>query len=350
MNFDHALNQAAHLLGTTDPTAQGTIRHHLTENNLLRTFPKKQPQPLAFVDGALAREQTDTVVWIVATANTTGMENPVIVSAAASVSANHERVASALMALCEMKQAARGAQASQDVWMDGGLATPLISLSTALTDANPATSRALLPLLETLDAETIVSHYVDLAAENRLRALPKQDTARAFSTQWSQLPNLTPPQQEWARTRSDRTLSRLLLQAGEVLAPRNATETLSVQIKSPTLIPEANQHWIERLTPHFHRWRNDTQPWVTYMKPTRGIGRSIKIEFCSSSDETSCAHDVASMVNPHIEGAQIIEPLPQYLVDCSVKQTAAATITDLMATAAARLGSEHPEAVGSYRS
>lgn len=353
MTFDAILADARKFLGATDPAAKTTARNLLEAASEFTTYPQPPHQlPLLCVDGALATTQTDALVWTAASAGTSGSEPPIIHGAVAPVGPAADRISGATMALAEMQMAVKASLGHREVWMDGGLATPLISLSTALTDPNKHISASLAGVLERADSLETVAAYVELATQGRLLALPKQDTARAFSQHWAHIYAQEPALKDWLASRSDRSLTMALLSRGERTRTRTADEALRVEIKNVSTTPPTSKLWAEAMNPIFARWRTEVSAHIAYVMPRHGIGRPIKIEMTTDNPQTaeSRMDQAASIVDSQIVGPHIIEPLPQHLVDITVKRAVSSGIIDLMGAVTSSFIATHPEATGKYRS
>lgn len=345
-------DDARQLLGSTNPDARLQLTHALHTADSIHDFSiPATPQPLCCIDGAVASTQTDALVWITAVAGNSDSNETVHSQAVAPVGASTDRLRSALMALCEMKMALTASQTASTVWIDGGLSTPLISVSTALSDTTLNASAPLDSIMERVDAFNTIDNYITLASSGRLRALPKQDTAHGFSQLWATHLVRDEATKSWIVERTDHSLARAVLHPGQFLAPRPASEALRIKIRHNPDLPPATAHWIEALDPLFARWRAQVHAHVTYGIPTTGTARPLKLEFTTAPDEAPAiiARDCLQTAASHVSGAQIVEPLPQYLVDVAVKRHVTAEMLDLMAQVHQHFDGTHPEAVSSYR-
>lgn len=350
---DQILTDAKHILGTADPHSPARLREHLLAKGEISDYSHfSTPQPLVCVDGALATHQTDVLVWVAAAASDSESTSTARTVAVAPVSTSVDRLSSAAMALCELQAARSAAQAHEAAWMDGGLATPLISVATALALPDQDTSQAVCRLLDRMNALELIADYVALAQAGRIRALPKQDTARSYSALWSGAADVSPAVATWVRSHSDHTIARRILCPGERTQPRRADEALRAGIKRVSTAPSSAQVWVEALTPLFETWTATISAWVVYGIPRHGTGRPIKLEVTvpAEDDPAPYADHLLGVADSQIRGVQIVEALPQYLVDRLVKQEASTAIIDLMGLASRHLGHVHPEAVSHYRS
>lgn len=350
---DQILADAKHFLGAADPHSPARLRDSLLAKGEISSYASfSTPQPLVCVDGALATNQTDVLLWVAAVASDSESTSTARSMAVAPISTAADRLSSAAMALCELQAARSAAQAHEAVWMDGGLATPLISVATALSLPDQDTSKAVCRLLDRMNALELIADYVALAQAGRLRALPKQDTARSYSKVWGGAVDVTPAVATWARSLSDHTIVRRILRPGEKTQPRRADEALRAGVKRVSTAPLGAQLWAESLAELFEMWRNTVSAWVVYGIPRHGTGRPIKLELTVPVDDDPApyADHLLGVVDSQIRGVTIFEALPQYLVDRLVKQEASTAIIDLMGLASRHLGNIHPEAVNHYRS
>ena len=352
MDTTPVIDDALKLLGRTDPNARENLTTALTAQGLIKTHRALSPQPLVCVDGAVASTQTDVLLWTAATAANSDNDHSIIHQGVAPIGPSTDRLRSAMMALCEMEMALYASKSAETVWMDGGLSTPLISVSTALSGTDLSAFPALDALLERTNAPKIIHHYTELAQSGRLRALPKQDTATGYAEKWKQLPGLDDSTQLWVGDRADRALAYSVLTPGQFLAPRRAVEAQRVKIRTNDQAGDAVRQWVEKLNPQFEKWRNHVHAYVTYGMPESGPGRPVKVEFTIRQDEDAndAAQASVEVAASHISGAQIVEPLPQFLVDSTAKRQVTAEMLNLMTIAEQHLGGHHPEAVNAYRS
>lgn len=351
--LEQILTDAQHFLGATDPHSPARLRDSLLAKGEIAGYTRfPTPQPLVCVDGALATHQTDVLVWVAAAASDSESTSTARSVAVAPVSTSAERLSSAAMALCELQAARSAAKVHEAAWMDGGLATPLISVATALSLPEQETSQAVCRLLDRMNAQELVEDYVALAQAGRIRALPKQDTAKSYGELWSDAADVSPAVATWVRSHSDHAIVRRVLRPGERTHPRRADEALRARIKRVSTVPFAAQMWVESLAPLFEMWAETVNAWVVYGIPRNGTGRPIKLEITVAGDDDPApyADHLLGVVDSQIRGAQIVEALPQYLVDRLVKQEASTAIIDLMGLASRHLGNTHPEAVNHYRS
>ena len=170
----------------------GRLRDLLDADGLVRGYPAPAaPGAMpgcAFVDGAVAHEQTDALAWVAATGvRLVDGHQPVTLSATAvaPVSGDIERLRSALMAARELAAATAETPAADLVFMDGGLSTPLISVAQALLVRDLDVLAAVREHYRRTGIVDLVAAYVDLVAAGKVAALPKQDTATGFTGEWA---------------------------------------------------------------------------------------------------------------------------------------------------------------------
>lgn len=351
MNPHSLIDDARTLLGASDPQARQNLTTALHDMHAIASHHQLPPQQLVCIDGAVASTQTDVLVWTAAVAGNSETDDTISHQLVTSINPSIERLRSAAMAICEMKMALNASQSAASVWMDGSLSTPLLSVSTAISGANEAISGTVAELLERTEALKTISDYVELACAGRLRALPKQDTAQGFSEHWRDIPTLAIATSQWVEERSDHVLARNVLQPGQHLAARRAREALRVKIRTSEDMPTATKQWADALDPVFRAWRTGVAAYVTYAMPDVGTGRPVKIEFTTTGSETisEVAQSVVEAACSHIAGVQVVEPLPQFLVDAAVKKHVTTEMLDLMRFAHQHLGGNYPEAVNEYR-
>lgn len=345
------INDARDLLGVADPQACQNLTAALHDLQAIASHQQLPPQPLVCIDGAVASTQTDVLVWTAAVAGNSDADNSITHQLVTSINPSTERLRSAAMAICEMKMALQVAESVESVWMDGSLSTPLLSVSTAISGANEAIADTVTELLERTDALKTIADYVELACAGRLRALPKQDTAQGFSEDWRELPILADATSRWIGERNDHVLARSVLTPGEHLAARRAREALRVKIRTSEDMPAGTKTWADALNPVFRAWRTGVAAYVTYAMPNVGTGRPVKVEFTTSGLDITAevTKNVVETACSHIAGVQVVEPLPQYLVDATVKKQVTTEMLDLMRFAHQQLGGHYPEAVNEYR-
>lgn len=324
------------------------LRERLQAADLIRRYPTNPagPKPGVFVDGAVAAEQTDALTIVAAVAATTLHDTDWVTATegVVPVSGDGDRYRAILMASCELDAALHAHTATTGhVFVDGGLGTTLLSVATTalIRDADVAaqTSRHLTDR-GTLDT---VDRYVNAVLGGRIVGLPKQDTAQTYVHQWADRwhTHLGDNAQILRRLR-DRPLIDLILQPGEILAPRPASELR--RIDAPTS-REPDPH-TAALTEHLGRLRDATTLQVAYFKPNAGAQRTIKIEY-TNTPPGAFLH-LAATLDRDCDSPRILEPYGQHSVD-QVCKTAVRRHLATVLDAVTRALADHPEAARHYR-
>lgn len=343
------LNTAVRLIEPVRGLTQ-TLRDHLTEAGRVETVDPRPPEtllPPACVDGAVAHDQTDALVWVTAVGVAQTRDRPdhtVTASSVAPVSAETDRLRSALMATCELS--ATTAWDDRLVLIDGGLATPLISVAQGLTVSDPDVATAVDRHYTDTDVATSINTYIDAILAGRVAALPKQDTAAGFLEQWAdELAETLHDDQRQALSRlRDRPVITALLQPGEMLRPRRAVELGRTEVK-----PNDNSTDRARtLDAAYGRLRNCDDVHVTYVKPTHLPSRVIKIEYVET-DQTgfTIGRRLAALVDNQTRGPRMREPLMQHQADRAAKRLVSTNLSTITTLAARSL--DDPTATSHYR-
>lgn len=327
----------------------GQMRDLLDANDEITSFPLSstpgQTPRTAFIDGAVAHEQTDALMWVAATgARLTDEHAPVVESATAvaPVSGDTERLRSALMASCELVAATSTEGAADRVVMDGGLATPLISLSQGLLVRDPDVERAIREHYTQIDLPDVVDRYVTLIEQGRVAALPKQDTATGYTTEWANAHRHDFEHSDSAAALArmrDRPLAGAVLVPGEWLRPRHADELARTEIKAGgTDTPDP---LAQALAPHYERLARTENLHVAYFKPRRLPDRVIKIEYREDDPATGATGAALSaLIDGVTMGPRVKEPMPQYQVDAAAKKAVTSTLSEMLHLVAAELHDE----------
>lgn len=356
MDFGSVLTTAATLLGDKDPRAyRQMLSDHLTETGAYRPVPTRADgyaMPVC-VDGAVASEQTDALTWIAAVGVSSADDADVPAAMVMPVGSHSDRTRSMLMALCELASALQTVDRHGEVWMDGSLATPLISIATALLVTDPTAMSLICEALTEYNADGLIGDYIHYASLGKIRALPKQDTASGFCELWARQvehPALT----EWLLTQRDRMIATDILAAGHYLAPRRATEAGRVEAKAPASASAEARAWAGTFDELLAHWRNDVAAYVTYALPVRATSRAVKVEFTVAADADEAAilelaGEVSARAGQSMLGARIREPLPQHMADGRAKRQVTSLVTSLTSAAQVRFRHTHPAAVRRYR-
>ncbi|MBM4568990.1 hypothetical protein GS489_00335 [Rhodococcus hoagii] len=269
------------------------------------------------------------------------------------VSPSVERARSMLMALCELAAALQTVDTNHVAWVDGSLATPLISIATGLLVIDPVIAEIVCATLADCGADDLVADYVHFALQGRLRALPKQDTASGFCQMWAQQIGEAG---DWLATQSDRITATGVLEPGEYLGPRPAVEALRVAAKTSADAPRAVRAWAQTIDDILEHWRQELHAYVTYVLPASAPMRAVKIEYTLPAETPSldaAADDLAAVLAARagetMIGTRVLEPLPQHQADSLAKRDVTALITQLVGAASTAFRDTHPAAVRHYR-
>ncbi|MDN5893870.1 MAG: hypothetical protein L0H93_07550 [Nocardioides sp.] len=325
------------------------LRTHLDDTGAVLDYTtSRRPDALsaACVDGAVADHQTDSLVWLsaVGVAQTDGRpEHAVAGTAVAPVSGDTDRLRAALMATCELSAAT--AWDDRMVFMDGGLATPLISVAQGLTVTDPDVADSVERHYRDAHLLDVVHTYLDRLLDGRIAALPKQDTATGYIGQFATAlrGSLSDQQRRALQRMRDRPLVGTLMWPGEMLRPRPAAELARTEAKAPEDNPAT-----AALDDAYGRLRAATGVHVAYFKPTRLPTRVIKIEYLES-DTTSFSDGLAlaALLDAQTLGPRMKEPLMQHQVDQAAKRLVTANLSTITGTAARAL--EDQAATDHYR-
>lgn len=298
----------------------------------LSDIPEGVRLPVHFVDGAVAVEQTDAVCLIAAvacavTTSSSSVALPVVTAEAAiPVGGDSERFRSLLMAHCELEAAVATPGL---VVVDGGLVTSLLAVASAplIRDADVrASALRFTKRRGTLEA---VAGYLDKVLSGHVVALPKQDTAQAYTSRWLTHPDLQAEAQSLVRFR-DRPLIQALLRPGELLAPRDATEARRTKAAGDE-DTDLGQFGIA-VDDQLARLRAAQGLIVAYFKPHAGAQRTIKFETNAVAEET--AGRIAAAMSAEADSPTVMEPFGQHLVDRLCKVEVRAHLRSLTAAVA----------------
>lgn len=346
------INSAMPLLGAGDAaSACADLAAMLQGSAHIADIPEVSDIPeLVCVDGAVASEQTDTLVWVAAVAASSRRDDVRRKTAVIPVGSSTDAFKSAVMALCEMSMARQVCDEMGQAWMDGGLVTPLMSLSAALAIPDIATSAQLCEVLDSVDGAGIVEDYIHFALNGRLAALPKQDTATAYCEGWSGHPRLADSTRTWVARQKDRTVAGIVIPPGKYLAARHGGEALRVEASPSRRGDRRAAHWAHRIDSLLNEWRNGVQAHVLYCSPPDGVpGRAIKVEYTAVDDDPQLAGLHAAQASAGVAGTRVIEPVEQYWVDAFAKSEVQGLLAELVTAATDALAEQHPSAVRHYR-
>jgi hypothetical protein len=277
------------------------------------------PVSLAAVDGGSVREHlyaADLMVAVAAAAD--GMTSTAGLplghrhwTVVRPHESENDRLLSAAMAALELSLLA---DLDHDVrLLDGSHGTPIIALSTALSARSAAVQQAAAQVC----TEQVLAAVDALSGRDPNRtvvALPKADSAHAFADLYQERYGLHLPG-------GDRFLAAQVLQPGEMLAPRKATELASLHVPVPDRAPADVQDLCGRLDRAIAPIRQAAQAGtlrVTYLKPA-SCDTVIKVEF--HGDDAQAAH-IARLLSDETPGPFLQEPFAQYAVDLAAKSVA----------------------------
>ncbi|KJR10492.1 hypothetical protein [Gordonia sihwensis] len=349
MQFEPALRAAERLVGANARRSDvlPSLKALLDGDGAVLPIPGEAAgDPVVCVDGAVISTQTDIVTWI-AVAATNSVESASLSTAAVTTVGSHaDAVRAAVMAAAELSVAVLTAEAGGPVWMDGSLATPLISIATSLTSVPSGEAAEFARCLRDLQVVESVTAYVDLAHAGQLRSLPKQDTSRSYLNLWA--PRMDTSAQGWLRLQRDRILMGELLPPGFVMAPRPSPEVASVALVEPN--PTELWDLCNELRLAMAGW-DECDPQVTYLMPT-DLDRPIKVEFTAAGDRERAADtamQLAAQIDPLCHGPRMLEPYPQFVVDAFAKMQVQFANQLLAADISSVFGGTHPELVRAYR-
>ncbi len=335
-----------------------TLAQTLADQDHIRTMPEgpHATDPVVCVDGAVASEQTELLTWIAAVASPSnpGADNESLVQLAAAVpiTPDADRVRGAIMALSELHCALNTIQNHSRVWMDGGLITPLLSLTAGIHTHDPHAATVITETLQRSDAATLIAEYVAAAARGQVVALAKQDTATIYTGQvWPQQSGIGTELEEWLRGRRDRAIAASILQPGQYLAPRIATDALEPRAKTPRNVTDDVRAWAAVLDELSAAWRDDVDARVTYVVPRDLPDKALKIEFTVGPNQSSddVTRERVTEAAADTLGPRTREPYAQYIADEVCKREVTSLLDEVMEAAQREFGQRCPKAVQRYR-
>jgi hypothetical protein len=356
MDFEPVLATAAQLLGESDPRQyRQQLADHLALLEAMHPVPAVKPEwsAVVCVDGGVASEQTDALTWIAAVGVNSANDPDSAAALVIPVGSHAERVRSMLMALCELATALQTIESHGEVWMDGSLATPLISVVTGLLVSDGVTSELICQALSDYNADVLFGDFIHYASLGKVRALPKQDTASSYCEQWAkQVRN--GELAAWLMMQKDRIVATQVLRPGHFLQPRRGKEAARVEASVPASASAAAKGWAAQFEELLSYWRSAVDTYVTYALPTDSITRAVKIEYTAAhgTDEVEVlelAGTLCARATQSILGSRILEPLPQHQADRLAKSQVTSLITQLTSAAQLAFRDTHPAAVRHYR-
>lgn len=311
--FAELVDQARRL---TQPVAglPERLRDHLDGTGQIVEFEEVSGLPeCAFVDGAVASEQTDALTWSAAVAvrQTPHRRDAVITAeAVAPISGDGERFRSALMAGCELRAAVDLPDVPAIV--DGGLVTSLLSVAYEASLRDPDVAAACDRYLSGIEVVDVAAAFVERLLSGWVVALPKQDTAQGYAEQWQT--ELSDHDTATLTRMRDRHLAQAVLHPGEMLRPRRALEARRVEAKGDTARSRALDALLQQI-------RTAEQLHVAYFKPRGGVQRVVKIEYAETDPvEHPRARHLSALLASQCTSPRIMEPFGQHLVDHEAKQ------------------------------
>lgn len=309
----------------------------------IHRYPASVPEPsAAWVDGAVASEQTDTLIWtaVVGVASTAGGDLPVFAETVTPVCSDAERLRSIVMGCCELEAALSAVNLADRVVVDGGLTTSLMSITSELLLTDPDVVRAADRFLTGRDAAQVVDRFVAAVLAGRIVALPKQDTAQVYTAEWAELRQLDPATRMVLPRLRDRPVIDSILQPGELLTGRPANvriEAAGVRTGAATARAAQFERALARLRGADLR--------IVYFKPAGGAQRTIKAEFAATA---GAAGTVAGWLSGQCTSPRLVEPFGQHMVDRACKELVRGRIAALSATLTSALRND--TATRRYRS
>lgn len=324
-------NLANDAIGIFTPVvhARNALRRHLLSTEQIITFDQHAPTQHAIaVDGGMVKESlyaADLLVAVAAGYSTTTQPAPVarVWTHLAQRRPDNDRLLAAAMAAHELALLAEAATTSSaTVYMDGSTATPMVSIARALGSRSPEVSEQTAELITSLGLPAAVEQLVNTHS-HRVIALPKADSQQRFSETYARQTGLNIPG-------GDRMLAMNVLEPGELLTPRPASELATTEFRVSDNAAEHVHHCAHEMDAALTELRRAAATGahaVTYFKPTHS--RSvIKLEFRASShhrsDITSRAQELVGQLNADTAAA-VLEPLAQYQADLKAKQVSEIT-------------------------
>ena len=337
-----SLAQEAHRLLSPVAAFRSTLRERLLADGQIVPFAHRAAalaprHSVAAVDGGSVREHlyaADLMVAVaVAAEGMTSVGGHALPHRHWAHVREHEsendRLLSAAMASLELQLLA---DLSHEVRiLDGSHSTPVIALSTALA----ARSRAVAETAAELVTDEVVAAVRSLADPDQrthpgeVVALPKADSAHAFAGLYRARYELDLPG-------GDRFLAAQVLEPGEMLHPRAATEVAGVHFTVSEEASKRVQEAASRLNQAIAPLREAVgsgQLLVTYVKPA-SADTVLKVEFRvseplgdastsvssrASSRALGEAQRLAGLLSAETPGPHLQEPFAQYAVDLVAK-------------------------------
>lgn len=327
------LASQAHLLLSPVADARDELRHHLLNTGRIVpvAYAGNPPRSIAAVDGGCVREHLYAADLMVAVATTaqglTGTDHELISKEWAQLlvhESENDRLLSAAMATLELRAIA---QIRHDFRiLDGSFGTPLIALMTALNANSPAVAAQVATLVddETIDAIS------EVCTNYGIVALPKSDSAHAFTDEYKELFDLHMPG-------GDKFMATQVLEPGEMLYPLPAKKIGQLHVTTPRDATPQVETAVGRLDQAIRPLRAAAQQrrvLVTYSKPATA-DTVVKMEYRSTTalstsvDATQPAivegQHIAAILSDETPGPYLQEPYAQHAVDVAAKNVSVGT-------------------------
>lgn len=310
------------------------------------------PEVVAWVDGAVADEQTDALIWAAAVAVAqTGRAEPIRRSAhvVMPVCGDRERFRGIAMAVCELEAATAAAEECLLVMVDGGLSTGLMQATSESFLRDPDVIAAVDRLHTERDTIATLVEYIELVNHGTIVGLPKQDSSQHYTQAWSSAyaPQLGAEGVAALRRLRDRPFIDRILKPGEMLLPRPAQ--LKMEAAGARNDPGTDR--VRGFDVALAEARGNGELSVAYFKPAKGAQRTIRIEYAppDSLHSGDWGASLAQQLEAQFQSPRIVEPLGQHLVDRECKRLVQTELRILTAELTRGLASD-PTATRHYRS
>lgn len=335
----HLAGQAHRLLSPV-ADARDDLRARLLDGGHILPLPDEGlvVDSIAAVDGGCVREHLYAADLMVAVATAAqglvGGDHLLETREWAQVLAHesdNDRLLSAAMASLELRVIAA---IGHDLRiLDGSFGTPLIALMTALNSNSPSAAQHAVDLLdaEVLDAINTIS------TNPRVIALPKSDSAHAFTDTYRDLFDLEMPG-------GDKFMATQVLEHGEMLHPIVATKIGQLHVSQPhdaTPTVEAAVTALDHAIRPLRTAAQQRRVLVTYLKPATA-DTVVKMEYQAPTalpthpdgthESVRYGLDLAAVLSAETPGPHLQEPYAQHAVDVAAKNVsiAASTIQQVM--------------------
>lgn len=322
--------------------AREELRARLVDSGEIISFtdtPTVMPDSMCAIDGARVKEQMYAADLLVAAAfvadaratTTRHTVEPSLWSDVVRHMDGTDRLAEAAMGAQEVRLAATAPHALRI--LDGSLATPLIALREGLFVKQPSVRDAVADLLlDKFDAPGHLARLLD-GAPGAVLALAKSDSSAKFVSDYATRFGINFPI-------NDRFLATQILEPGEMLRPRAASELIYQKVNEPEGSAKVKRAAADLRTQYDRIAALATAGHIrtTYFKPhVPGAGgiaaRTVaRFEYIVTGDtqaaDTSIPANYAGILNADMVPPHILEPYCQYMVDKEAKQIS--TITRML--------------------